>query len=97
MSRVAPEWGRGENTVDRDGRTCSGPRREQQQARAGDRNARGVTGDQGAAGLGRGTELVQGRKGKEIRLERSVGREMGKRRASEPGPSDLGTGIWAWS
>lgn len=42
--------------MDRGGRTHSGLRKEQQRERPGDRNARGVTGEQGAAGLGWGTE-----------------------------------------
>lgn len=82
----------GRIAVDRDGRTHSGPRREQQQGRPGDRNAQGVTREQGTSGLGWGTELLQERKGKEIRPERCVEtgyREMGKRLARESGPSDL--------
>lgn len=88
----------GRIAVARDGRTHSGPRREQQQGRPADRNAQGVTREQGTSGLGWGTEPVQERKGKEIRPERCVEtgyREMGKRLARESGPSDLGSGIWA--
>lgn len=85
--------------MDRGGRTRSGPRRAQQQEKPGDRNAQGVTREQGASGLGWGPESVQARKGKEIRPERCVGtgcREMGKRQERESGPSDLGSRIWAW-
>lgn len=38
--------------MDRGGRTRSGPRRAQQQEKPGDRNAQGVTREQGASGLG---------------------------------------------
>lgn len=81
-------WDVGRTPVDRGGRTHSGLRKEQQRERPGHRNARGVTREQGAAGLGWAGAPSRvggkGKKGKEIRLERSVGtggREMGKRQA----------------
>lgn len=45
-------WDVGKIAVDRDGRTHSGPSREEQQGRPGDRNAQGVTRERGALGLG---------------------------------------------
>lgn len=88
--------------VDRDGRTCSGPRKGQQGQRGLETGTRGCGKGTGSSWtrLGWAQNSLQESKWKAIRLGSSAGTdwgEMQKRQAKEFGPSDLGTGIWARS